>query len=260
MRSLDFIGKNAFFPTCCVLGLAYIAPLAPVPCPFQQVKDVDPVPPDDDLGFLELDVRDVLPPPYGMTNPSGGPTHGAVRLGRLGEAVEHGDGGGPWGVSPVWEQWVPLKRGGGGEVLLRVARVEPSPLGRGLYELPGWGGGGEDEEGAAWGRLRAARQGRRAAVVAAGAVGVGVVSVGPAAGPRAEVLESASDLEGGVEAAGARLGVQQVLLESFTEQVRVRMCVGYGGVRVRSLQGRICGSKGIVGMHVQSSSSSSPLR
>ncbi|GFR40402.1 hypothetical protein Agub_g954, partial [Astrephomene gubernaculifera] len=61
-----------------------------------EVKDVDPVPPDDDLGYVEVAVRELLPEP--------------------------GDS---------WQGWLPLRRGEGGELQLRISRLEPPPLIRG---------------------------------------------------------------------------------------------------------------------------------
>lgn len=64
--------------------------------------DVSVVPPDDDLGWAELDISLVVPSP-----------------------------------GSVWEQWLPLKEGGSGEVLIRLAHLAPSTAAQGALPLPG---------------------------------------------------------------------------------------------------------------------------
>ncbi|GLI62296.1 hypothetical protein VaNZ11_004899 [Volvox africanus] len=66
-----------------------------------EVKDVAPVPPDEDLGWVELPVRALLPQP--------------------------GDS---------WQGWLPLRRGEGAELLVRISRIEPIPMDQDGVLLP----------------------------------------------------------------------------------------------------------------------------
>lgn len=66
-----------------------------------ELLDVALVPPDESLGWAELDVGLVVPAP-----------------------------------GSIWEQWLPLREGGNAEVLVRVAHMAPSTAAQGALPLP----------------------------------------------------------------------------------------------------------------------------
>lgn len=118
-----------------------------------EMKDVDPVPPDDDLGWAELDVSQCVPMP-----------------------------------GQVWEQWLPLREGAPAEVLVRIAHLTPSAAAQGALPLPmahATSAAGEQ----AWAMS-----------------GTGAGRAGP-------------DGAGASTDGGASPRVEQMLLDSFTEQV-----------------------------------------
>ncbi|KXZ44635.1 hypothetical protein GPECTOR_64g129 [Gonium pectorale] len=167
-----------------------------------EVKDVDPVPPDDDLGWAELDVRSLLPGP--------------------------GDS---------WSGWLPLRRGEGAELQVHVSRLAPLPVpGEGPFALPGvhpdrvqglaaaagagvGGGGGGGGAGGGSGGPGGGRAGASGASIAiphsssrdgAGASGVGGTGASGSGEPAPAPASGSAPAP----------SVQRMLLDSFTDQVR----------------------------------------
>ncbi|GIL93084.1 hypothetical protein Vretifemale_20508 [Volvox reticuliferus] len=140
-----------------------------------EVKDVAPVPPDEDLGWVELPVRALLPQP--------------------------GDS---------WQGWLPLRRGGGAELMVRISRIEPLPLGQGGLLLP-----------------MLVQQQQQQQVMNKAAAGV-VASMSPHQGAPVVTVTAAGAAGGGefgLTGTGSPpqqglASMEKVLLDSFTDQVR----------------------------------------
>jgi hypothetical protein len=147
-----------------------------------EVMDVDPIPPDDSLGYAELDVALVVP---------------------------H--------ANSTWEQWLPLREGGTGEVLVRLTHLSASAAAQGPLPLP---------------RAFTAQE----EVVEQQRAAVGAAATGAAG--RVTATSTVDDAEGA--AAAAEVGqaiarVNQAVSDSLNAQVR--LCVrlsdpeelGWGG-------------------------------
>ncbi|GAX84227.1 hypothetical protein CEUSTIGMA_g11650.t1 [Chlamydomonas eustigma] len=134
-----------------------------------EVMDMDLLPPDDDLGYALLDVGALVPEPW-----------------------------------MVWESWVPLEKGSGAEVLVRVCHLDASPRISTAIPMPaGWVLSSQDpaENLSPMDKFSASSTAARA-------------------GSASSTAPTSSGSTSSSTGTGTSPRLEQVLLSNFTEQVR----------------------------------------